>query len=166
MNLIVAADEKWGIGVNGGLLTHIPDDLKYYKEKTTGSVIVLGRKTLESFPGGKPLPNRINIVMSRSDVKTEGITVVKSVGELLKELKKYPDKEVFVSGGAEIYKLLLPFCGKAYVTHIYKTFEADTFMPKIKDGWKKVSEEKHEYNGLSYGFAVYEREKEANRCLV
>ena len=158
MNLIVAADENWGIGVNGGLLCHIPADLKYFKEKTMGGVLVMGRKTLESFPGGKPLPGRTNIVLTRNkDFNKEGVEVVNGVDELFCKLKKYADKSIFVSGGAEIYRLLMPYCQRAYVTHIYKKFDADTFMPEINDGWEKISEEEHEHNGLKFGFAVYER---------
>ena len=92
MNLIVAADKNWGIGKDGGLLCHLPEDLKYFKEKTLGSVIVYGRKTLESFPGGKPLPKRINIVLTRDeDFKRENVTAVNGVDALLKELEKYAD---------------------------------------------------------------------------
>ena len=158
MNFIVAADENMGIGKNGGLLTHIPDDLKYFKAKTTDGVIVLGRKTLESFPGGKPLPGRVNIVFTRDkEYKPEGVITVNGVAGLMEELKNYPDKEVFVAGGAEIYKLLMPYCDRAYITHIYKTFDADTYLELKTDEWTKVSEEAKEYNGLRYGFAVYKR---------
>ena len=158
MNFIVAADENMGIGKNGGLLAHIPDDLKYFKAKTLGGVIVLGRKTLESFPGGKPLPGRINIVFTRDkEYKPEGVVTVNGVDGLMEELKSYPDKEVFVAGGAEIYKLLMPYCDRAYITHIYKNFDADTYLEFNADKWTKVSEEPMEYNGLRYGFAVYER---------
>ena len=158
MNLIVAADKNWGIGKDGGLLCHLPEDLKYFKEKTLGSVIVYGRKTLESFPGGKPLPKRVNIVLTRDEnFKRENVTAVNGVDALLKELEKYKDMPVFVCGGAEIYKLLLPYCKTAYVTHMYKEFDADTFMPEINDGWKKASEDMHTNGEFEYGFAVYER---------
>lgn len=159
MNLIVAVDENWGIGKDGGLLCHLPEDLKYFKEKTTGTVIVLGRKTLATFPGGRPLPNRVNIVLTRNkDFAKEGVIAVNNVEAMLEEVKKYPDKEVFVVGGAEIYKELLPYCKKAYVTHLYKKFDADAFMPEIKEGWKKISEDMHSNGEFDYGFALYERE--------
>lgn len=158
MNFIVAVDENWGIGKNGGLLTHIPDDLKYFKAKTMDGIIVLGRKTLESFPGGKPLPGRINIVFTRNrDYKQEDVITVSSVDELMDVLKNYPDKEVFAAGGAEIYALLMPYCDKAYITHIYSTFDADTYLKFDTERWEKVSEEPMEYKGLRYGFAVYNR---------
>ncbi len=158
MDLIVAADKNWGIGKDGGLLCHLPEDLKYFKEKTMGSVIVYGRKTLESFPKGKPLPKRVNIVLTRDEsFEKEGVTAVNGVEALFDELEKYKDMPVFVCGGAEIYRLLLPYCKRAYVTHIYKEFEADTFMPEIGEGWRKLGEDIHEDGGLEYGFAVYER---------
>jgi len=159
MFLIVAVDKNWGIGKDGGLLCHLPEDLKYFKEKTTGSVIVYGRKTLETFPGGKALPKRVNIVMTRDkDFFKEGVTAVNSVEELLEELKKYEDMDVFVCGGAEVYRQLLPYCDRAYITHIYKGFEADAFMPALEEGWRKVSEDIHANDKFEYGFAVYERE--------
>lgn len=158
MNLIVAADKNWGIGKDGGLLCYLPEDLKYFKEKTMGSVIVYGRKTLDTFPGGKALPKRVNIMLTRDEsFERENVTAVNGVDALLKELEKYADTPVFVCGGAQIYKLLLPYCKTAYVTHMYKEFDADTFMPEINDGWKKVSEEMHSNGEFDYGFAVYER---------
>ena len=87
----------------------------------------------------------------------DGVTAVNGVDALLKELEKYKDMPVFVCGGAEIYKLLLPYCNRAYITHLYTEFDADTFMPEIKEGWKKLSEEMHNNGEFDYGFAVYER---------
>ena len=127
MNLIAAADENWGIGKNGGLLAHISGDMKYFRETTKGKVVVMGRKTLESFPGGKPLKNRVNIVLTQNqDFAPEGVTVCHSIEETLETLKQYPKEDVFIIGGGMIYKAFLPWCEKAYITHVYHTFEADT----------------------------------------
>ena len=107
MNLIAAADENWGIGKNGGLLAHISGDMKYFRETTKGKVVVMGRKTLESFPGGKPLKNRVNIVLTQNqDFAPEGVTVCHSIEETLKTLKQYPKEDVFIIGGGmiDVYK--------------------------------------------------------------
>ena len=106
MNLIAAADENWGIGKNGGLLAHISGDMKYFRETTKGKVVVMGRKTLESFPGGKPLKNRVNIVLTQNqDFAPEGVTVCHSIEETLETLKQYPKEDVFIIGGGMIYIL-------------------------------------------------------------
>ena len=124
MKMIVAADEKWAIGINGDLLTPLPEDMKFFRETTMNSVVILGRKTLETFPGGNPLKNRINIVISRQEnLDKEGIVKVSSVEEAVEESKKYSDKEVFVIGGGTIYRQMLKYCDTAYITKIEKTFE-------------------------------------------
>ena len=124
MIMIVAADEKWGIGKNGGLLTPLPEDMKFFREKTKDSVVILGRKTLESFPDGKPLKNRVNIVISRQEnIPVEGIVKVSSVEEAAEEAKKYKGKNVFVIGGGTIYRQMLKYCDTAYITKIEKTFD-------------------------------------------
>ena len=122
MNLIAAADENWGIGKNGGLLAHISGDMKYFRETTKGKIVVMGRKTLESFPGGKPLKNRVNIVLTgNKDFVPEGVVICHSVEETLEKLKEYPKEDVFIIGGGMIYKAFLPWCEKAYITHVYHT---------------------------------------------
>lgn len=136
MNLIVAVDESWGIGYKGNLLTHIPKDLKYFKKVTTGKNLVLGRKTLESFPNGMPLPNRQHFVLSRNEhplANHPQITMCNSIDDLNDKIKEIDKNEIFVIGGGEIYKALLPFCTKAYVTKIYKKFTADTFFPNLDE---------------------------------
>lgn len=108
MNLIAAADENWGIGKNGGLLAHISGDMKYFRETTKGKIVVMGRKTLESFPGGKPLKNRVNIVLTgNKDFVPEGVVICHSVEETLEKLKEYPKEDVFIIGGGMIYKAFL-----------------------------------------------------------
>ena len=105
MKMIVAADKNWGIGIEGGLLTPLPEDMRYFREKTKGSVVIMGRKTLESFPEGKPLKNRVNIVISTSEsLTTEGIVKVASVEEAVREAEKYAGREVFVIGGGTVYR--------------------------------------------------------------
>ena len=114
MNLIVAADNKWGIGRDGGLLASIPTDMKYFREHTTGKVVVMGRKTLESFPNSSPLPNRMNIVLTHDrSFDANGSTVCHNLSELASAIAGKDPDSVFVCGGEQIYRLLLPFCSKA-----------------------------------------------------
>lgn len=119
MNLIVAVDANWAIGNNNELLVRIPNDHKHFREETTGKVVVLGRKTLETFPQGLPLKNRINIILSKDpSYKVKDALVVHSVEELLEELKKYADEDIYIIGGESIYRQLLPYCNVAHVTKI------------------------------------------------
>lgn len=163
MELIVAADKNWAIGRNNELLIRIPNDMKNFRRMTEGNVVVMGRKTLESFPGGKPLPNRTNIVMSRrSGYDGKGAVVVKDLEELKEELKKYEEKTIYVVGGGTMYRMLLPYCDKAWVTKLDYAYEADTRMPNLdeKDEW--VLEEPGEeqtYFDLIYYFSLYRNER-------
>ena len=162
MIMIVAADEKWGIGKNGDLLTPLPEDMKFFREKTRDSVVILGRKTLESFPDGKPLKNRVNIVISRQEnIPVEGIVKVSSVEEAAEEAKKYEGKNVFVIGGGTIYRQMLKYCDTAYITKIEKIFDdADTFIDNLDklDEWKIVEKsDVKEYNGTKFSFVTYKR---------
>ena len=111
MNLIVNADKNWAIGKDNRLLVSIPQDMKFFRETTTGKVVVMGRKTLESFPGGQPLKKRTNIVLTsdRSYQAGEAV-IVHSMEELMEELEKYPREDIFVIGGESIYRSLLPWC--------------------------------------------------------
>lgn len=161
MNLIVNVDKNWAIGLGSKLLVRIPQDMKYFRSMTTGHVVVMGRKTLESFPESKPLPNRANIVLTRDQgYQAPGAVVVHSMEELKEELKKYSGEEIFVIGGGQIYRELLPLCDKAYVTKVDRAFDADVYFPDLDQDpqWKmtKVSEEQT-YFDLEYVFAVYER---------
>lgn len=161
MKAIVCVDKCWGIGKNGKLLVKIPQDLQFFKEKTMGQVIVLGRKTLETFPGGRPLPGRINLVLSRDpSFQKEGFTVLHSVPELKEEIQKYADREVYCVGGASIYELLLPLCETAYVTKLEQSFSADRFFPNLDEAedWKLTfSGEPFGLEDLTYRFCTYER---------
>lgn len=161
MNLIVNVDKNWAIGLGSKLLVRIPQDMKYFRSMTTGHVVVMGRKTLESFPESKPLPNRANIVLTRDQgYQAPGAVVVHSMEELKEELEKYSGEEIFVIGGGQIYRELLPLCDKAYVTKVDRAFDADVYFPDLDQDpqWKmtKVSEEQT-YFDLEYVFAVYER---------
>lgn len=160
MNIIVAADKNWAIGKNNKLMWSIPADMKFFRETTQGNIVIMGRKTLESFPQGQPLKNRVNIVITRNpDYKVKGAVVVHSVEEAIEESKKY-EGETFVIGGESIYRAMLPYCDKAYITRIDHAYDADTFFPDLdKDKeWKmtKISEEQTCFD-LEYYFTIYER---------
>lgn len=161
MNLIVAVDKNWAIGAGNKLLVSIPQDMKFFRETTKGKVVAMGRKTLESFPGGQPLKNRVNIVMTTDKAySANGIVLVHSLEEMLCELKKYPSEDIYVIGGETIYRQLLPHCDRAYITRIDHAYDADTYFPNLDEDpqWKmtKTSEEQT-YFDLEYTFTVYER---------
>ena len=160
MNAIVVVDENWAIGRDGGLLTHLPGDLKYYKSKTLGKTVVIGRKTLESFPGGKPLPGRTNIVLTANeDYEAEGCIICHSKEEVLAELEKCASEDVYISGGAAVYRQFMEDCDVFYVTKIYSSFEADRFFPDLDAAGYQVTwqSDLQEEKGLSYRFLRYER---------
>lgn len=163
MNLIVCADRNWAIGNNNKLLVSIPKDMKSFREMTTGKVIVLGRKTLATFPGGRPLDSRTNIIMSRDkDYTVDGATVVHSVDELLDELKKYDTQDVFICGGESIYKELLPYCDTAHVTRVDHIYDADAYFPDLdkSDEWEiDVESDEEVYFDVTYSFVKYVRIK-------
>jgi dihydrofolate reductase len=150
---IAAVDNNWGIGYNGNLLASIPEDLKYFKELTNNKVVVMGRKTWDSLPR-KPLPNRINFVITRNPKEDYEITL-----EELKTWLNFTKKDVFIIGGGQIYEELLPFCEKVYITKIYKAFEnVDTYFPNLDKNfnWKIVTQKAiQSYNGLNYQFLEY-----------
>lgn len=162
MKLIVAADKNWAIGRKGNLLVRIPDDLKNFRALTTGNVVVMGRKTLESFPGGVPLPDRVNIVLSRQkDYKARGAVVVHDEKELWEELSHYDPERIFVIGGGAIYRMLLPYCDTAYVTRLEYAYDADTHMPDLdkEAGWHLLqrSEEQTCFD-LIYYYDLYKND--------
>lgn len=160
MNLIVAADKNWAIGRNNELLARIPADMKMFREMTSGHVVVMGRKTLESFPNGMPLPKRTNIVLTnQQSYDGHGAVIVHSVEELKETLAQYDDDEIFVIGGGSIYEMMLPYCKNAYVTKLDYAYEADTYMPNLDqdENWtcKEMSEEQTCFD-LIYHFTRYE----------
>lgn len=158
MNAIVAVDRNWGIGREGDLLVHLPGDLKYYKSKTIGNVIVVGRRTLESFPGGRPLPGRTNIVMSADPAfAREDCIVCRTKEEVLERVAEYDPERVFICGGESVYRMFLEDCDAIYVTKIDGTFEADTFFPDLDALGYCVdwASEEQEEKGLRYCFERY-----------
>lgn len=163
MNLIVAVDKNWAIGNKNDLLVKIPADQRFFREETTGKVIIMGRKTLESFPQKKPLPNRTNIVISRkADYKVDGATVVGSIEEALELVKDYKSEDVFVIGGDSIYHQMLPYCDVAHITKINYAYEADTYFPNLDEmpEWKITEQsEEQTYYDLEYWFIKYEKQK-------
>lgn len=160
LNLIVAISENRAIGKAGGLLCHLPNDLKYFKTLTTGATVVMGKKTFFSLPR-RPLPNRRNIVLTRdSRFSHEQVEVAHSIEELMDMVKS--DENVFIIGGGEVYRQLMPLAERLYVTHIHHIWEdADTFFPVIDmNEWQYVSQEHHESDerhAYEYTFATYER---------
>ncbi|MBQ9990617.1 MAG: dihydrofolate reductase [Lachnospiraceae bacterium] len=161
MNLIVAVDENWAIGHKNELLIRIPGDMKMFRQETTGKVVVLGRKTLETFPGGQPLKERTNIILSsKEDYRVEGAIVVHSLEELLEELKKYDSDQIYMIGGESVYRQLLPYCTTAHVTKIDRAYEADTWFPNLDEDpeWKITAEsDEQSYFDTTYRFVKYER---------
>ena len=160
MNAIVVVDSNWAIGRDGNLLVHLPGDLKYYREKTLGNVIAVGRKTLESFPGGKPLPGRTNIVITRNpEYRAEGCIICRSAEEARKKLAEYDQRKVFIAGGAEIYRQFMDDCSEFYVTKIYKSFEADRYFPNLDELGYEITWESplQEEKGVTYRFLRYSR---------
>lgn len=160
MNAIVAVDNHWAIGNKGSLLVRIPMDQKYFRQMTIGKVVVLGRKTLATFPNGLPLPGRTNIIMSRNqNLKVKGATVVHSLEELMEELKQYASEDVFVIGGDDIYKQLVPYCDTVYATRIDYRYAADAYFPNLDDlpSWALTEEgEENTYFDLEFTFCKYE----------
>lgn len=144
MNFIVAVDKDWNIGNNGNLLLAIPDDLKQFREKTINRVVVLGRRTLQTFPGGKPLAGRTNIILTRQkNFSAEDAIICHSFAELFQQLAIYKDDDIFIIGGGEIYDKLIPYCKTGYVTKINKSYPADTSIVNLdkKSNWKIIKEE-------------------------
>jgi dihydrofolate reductase len=161
MNLIAAVDQNWAIGKNNELLVRIPMDQKFFRETTTGKVVVMGRKTLESFPGGQPLKNRTNIVLTHnSNYKVKDAIVVHSLEELDSELAKYNSEDVYVIGGEKIYEQLLDRCDVAHITKINYAYDADAYFPNLDERPEWVitgDSEEQTYFDLEFYFYRYER---------
>jgi len=157
VTIVVAIAENYAIGKNNQLLWHMPADLKHFKQITSGHTVIMGRKTYDSV--GKPLPNRRNIIITRQEITIPGCEVVKSVDDALELCTN--EEEVFIVGGAEIYKLAMPKTDRIYLTIIHHSFEADTLFPEIDYmEWKEVSREDHpadEKHKYSYSFITLER---------
>lgn len=161
MNLIVAVDKNWAIGNKGNLLVSIPADQKLFRQETTGKVVVMGRKTLESLPGGAALKGRTNVVLTRDvNYKKKDVVILHSMEETMEYLKQFKSEDIFVIGGEEIYRQFLPYCDTAHVTCIDYAYEADTHFPNLdKDPEWHVTAESDEqtYFNLCYEFRQYQR---------
>ena len=161
MQIIVAAAKNWAIGKDGDLLWHLPEDMKFFRKMTTGNIVVMGRKTLDSFPGGQPLKNRENLVLTRDPAfSREGVLAVHDTEEALDVLRAYEPEKIFIAGGGDIYRQFLPLCDTAYVTRVYQDFPADTFFPDLDKNqeWELSYEgEQMEWKGLSFAFTTYKR---------
>jgi dihydrofolate reductase len=164
MKLIVAVDKNWAIGKDGDLLIHNPEDMQYFKEKTMGKTVVMGRKTLDSFPEGKPLQGRINMVLTRQNLQREGVLIFHSIEEIKEALLQMEDRsQVYIIGGEQIYRAFLEDCDTAYVTWMDYAFEeADAYFPNLdeKYNWKLVaSSDMYQYKNISYCFRTYEKKR-------
>lgn len=163
MNAIVAVDNNWAIGNGDKLLVSIPNDHKMFRQMTTGKVVVLGRKTLDTFPQGLPLPSRTNIILSHNrNLEVKGAVIVHDIDELFEELKKYNTDDVFIIGGESVYKQMLPYCDTVHVTKIDHEYEADAYFPNLDsdpDFEITADSDEQTYFDIPYVFLKYERKK-------
>lgn len=160
MILSVAVDKNFGIGKNNDLLTFLPEDLQFFKQLTLNKAIVIGRKTLESFKGGNPLPKRLNVVLTRGgQYDHERILTMDSLESLLEWARHKEEDEIIVAGGGEIYRLLMPYCSKLHITMIDSDFEADTFIENPETlGFRCVIEEPIiEHEGVNYRHTIWQK---------
>lgn len=161
MKAIVNADINWAIGMGDSLINHIPADMKFFKEKTTGNVVVMGRSTFLTFPGQKALPNRVNIVLTTDKSwSVPDVITCHSTDELFEQLKRYDSDTVYVIGGSSVYEQLLPYCDTAYVTKVDSSKPADKYFPNLDEmpEWKIVSEgEKQEHKDVTFRFVTYSK---------
>ena len=158
MKAILHADREWGIGKNNSLMFRIPADMQFFKNTTTGNVVVMGYNTLKSFPDGKPLKDRVNIVLSAEPAKCDGCIIVNSLKELFAEISKYDEDKVFIIGGAMTYKTLLPYCSEVLVTKVDAVGGADTFFENLDKNpdFELVYESAPvETNGYTVKFTTY-----------
>lgn len=161
MKAIVNVDKNWGIGIGNSLLNHLSPDMKFFKEKTTGNVVVMGKSTFLSFPGQKALPNRVNIVLTTDKSwSAPDVIVCHSLDELFNQLERYDTNTVYVIGGESVYKQLLPYCNAAYVTKVETSKPADKFFPNLDENSEWVLSqdgEMLEHNGINFKFTTYKK---------
>ncbi len=158
MELIVAVYDDWGIGARGTQPIALSADRKFFRETTKGAMVIVGRKTLADFPGGRPLPNRVNVVMTRQNAEIADVMICHSAEEAVEIAKKA--ERAMVIGGGSIYKQLLPYCNTAYITKVHTTPESDTFFPNLDEdsGWKlKDILQSGEENGIAFEMCLYKR---------
>lgn len=158
MELIVAVYDDWGIGCHGTQPVALSADRKFFREATKGACVIVGRKTLADFPGGRPLPNRVNVVLSRSLQQIDGVTVCGSPEQAVALTAQYP--RVMVIGGGSVYRQMLPYCDVAYITKVHACPASDTFFPNLDEdpAWKleRVLHSGQE-NGIDYEICIYRR---------
>ncbi len=168
INIIAAVDKNMGLGKDNNLLISLKDDMEHFVTTTSGQVVVMGYKTYLSLKK-KPLPNRVNIVMTTKNIKIDGFIVVHNIEELSSCLHEYAqNKEIFIIGGASVFMQLLPYAEKLYITHIFESFDADTYFPEIDDNWEleSVSCTKDDLlNENPHVFVVYKR-KDTSQPLI
>lgn len=154
MNAVVLVEKNWGIGINGGQMVFIKEDLKNFNRLTVGNTVVMGYTTFMSLPNG-PLKNRRTIVFTKKDIKIDGVEIVHSLDEFLEIRKKH--EEIFVAGGDSIYKMLLPYCKRAYVTKLEKEYDVDKYFPNLDviDCWDCKKIEKGKF-GEGTSYLIYE----------
>ena len=163
MNLIVAVDKNWGIGYQNKLLVRIPADQRFFRQETINKAVIMGRKTLESFPNGIPLKDRLNVVItSDPDYRVDGAVVVNSIDKAIEAVKDYDTKDVYVIGGESIYRQMLDLCDTAHITKIDYAYQADTYFPNLDEmeEWVLTGDsDEQTYHDLIYTFNKYERIK-------
>ena len=158
MELIVAVYDDWGIGKDGTQPIALSADRKFFRETTRGAMVIVGRKTLADFPGGRPLPNRVNVVLTRQDAKIDDVVICHNPEEAV-ELAKTAEKAMVIGGGS-IYKQLLPYCDTAYITKVHTSPESDTFFPNLDEdkAWKLYEVlQSGEENGIAFEMCLYKR---------
>ena len=158
MELIVAVYDDWGIGKDGTQPIALSADRKFFRETTKGAMVIVGLKTLADFPGGKPLPNRVNVVMTRQNVEIPDVIICHSPEEAI-EIAKTAERAMVIGGGS-IYKQMLPYCDTAYITKVYTTPESDTFFPNLDNDpdWKMTEVlQSGEENGILYEMCLYKK---------
>ncbi len=163
MNLIAAVDKNWGIGFQNRLLVRIPADQQWFYQITKGKTIVVGRRTLETFPNGLPLPSRRNIILSRDlNFQIKGAQIAHNVEEALALLAVYQSEDIYIAGGESVYQQFLPYCDVAHITKIEYAYEADAYFPRLDQmpEWELTGDsEEQTYFSLEYSFLRFERKK-------
>ena len=163
MNLIAAVDRNWAIGNKGQLLVRIPNDHKMFRQETLDKVVVYGRKTLETFPLAQPLDRRVNIILSTNpNLEVRHAQVVHSIEELLEACREYPSEDIYIIGGASVYRQLLPYCDTAHITKIDYAYEADAWLPNLDEDpdWEITADsDEQTYFDIAYQFVKYERHR-------
>jgi len=163
MNAIAIVDKNWGLGWDGKLLAHLPGELKYFREKTKGKTIIIGRGTYESM-SCKLLPGRKTVILSRSENFKADCPVFRSAGEALEYLKGTPSEDIFVAGGESVYREMYHNCDKFYITIMHKTFDADRHFPNLDEEPGKFDVKELSgiitENGIKYQIFKYERKNE------